>query len=108
MFVAVAAIMAIQLFSSGQIYLCGAILIGAILNVFYFVSAAARLETAAKFEQAQAKRIMLIGMLLRLAMVFVVLAVAVHISTELFFATSVCFVMFYLTSLGVLSYFGRR
>ena len=108
MFLAIAAIMAIQLISVGQYFLCGSILIGALLNFFYFLSAAARLEAAAKMNQAQAKRIMLLGLLLRLAMVFVVLAVAVHISTELFLATSVCFVVFYVTSLGVLSYFGRR
>ena len=106
-FFAVAAIMVIQLVSAGQIFLCGSVLIGAILNFFWFVSSAARLEAAAKKNSAQAKKIMLIGLLLRFGMIFVVLAVAAHISTELFLSTSVCFVVFYVTSLGVLIYHGR-
>ena len=106
-FLAVAAIMIIQLVSAGQIFLCGSVLIGAILNFFWFVSSAARLEVAAKKNSAQAKKIMLIGLLLRLGMIFVVLAVAAHISTELFLSTSVCFIVFYITSLGALIYHGR-
>ncbi|MBR6013652.1 MAG: hypothetical protein IK062_07715 [Selenomonadaceae bacterium] len=107
-FFAVAAIMIIQLISAGQFFLCGSVLIGAILCFFWFISSAARLETAAKRNSAQAKKIMLIGLLLRLGMVFVVLGIAAHISTELFLSTSVCFVVFYVTSLGVLIYHGRR
>lgn len=106
-FLAIAAMLAIQLFSAGKIFLCGSIVIGALLSFFYFVSTAARLEAAAKMNQAQAKRTMLIGLLLRLLMVFVVLAVAAKISTELFIATAACFVTFYVTALGVLMYFGR-
>lgn len=100
--------MALQLFAAGKIFLCGSILIGALLNFFYFISAAARLEAAEKLNQAQAKRVMLIGLILRLLMVLVVLAVAVHISTELFLTSSACFVGFYITSLGVLAYHERR
>ena len=107
-FLAVAAIMTIQLVSVGQIFLCGSILIGALLGIFWFISTAARLEAAAQKNIAQAKKIMLIGLLLRLGMVFVVLAVAAHISTELFLSSSVCFVVFYVTALGVLLYHGRR
>ncbi|MBQ9486822.1 MAG: hypothetical protein IJU91_03335 [Selenomonadaceae bacterium] len=107
-FLAVAAILAIQLISAGQTSLCGSILIGALLSFFYFLSTAARLETAAKMNQTQAKKIMLVGMILRLLMVFVVLAVAAHISTQLFVASSVCFVVFYITALGVLVYDERR
>ena len=66
------------------------------------------LEAAAKMNQDQAKRIMLIGMILRLLMVFVVLAVAAHISAQLFVASSICFVVFYVTALGVLVYNERR
>ncbi len=100
--------MTIQLISAGRIFLCGSILIGAVLAFFYFVSTAARLEAAMKLPAAKAKRMMLVGMILRLAMIFVVLAVAVHISTELFLAASASFVTFYVTALGVLMYFGRR
>lgn len=107
-FLAIAAIMTIQLISAGQIFLCGSILIGAMLSFFYFLSTAARLETAAKMNQTQAKKIMLVGLILRLLMVFIVLAVAAHISTNLFLASSVCFVVFYITSLGVLAYNERR
>ena len=107
-FLAVAAIMAIQLISAGQLFLCGSILIGALLSFFYFVSTAARLEAAAKMNQDQAKRIMLIGLILRLLMVFIVLAVAARISTQLFLASSVCFIVFYVTALGVLVYAERR
>ena len=106
-FLAVAAIMAIQLVSVGQFFLCGSILIGAILNFFWFVSSAARLEAAAKKNSAQAKKIMLIGLLLRLVMISVILGIAARISTELFLSTSVCFIVFYITSLGVLIYRGR-
>jgi len=107
-FLAVAAIMAIQLIAAGQIFLCGSIFIGALLNFFYFVSAAARLEAAEKLSQPQAKKVMLVGLVLRLLMVLVVLGVAAHISTEIFLASSACFVTFYLTSLGVLVYDERR
>lgn len=102
-FLAVAAILSLQLISAGQLKLCGAVLTGALLNFFYFLSTAARLETAANFSAPQAKKIMLVGLLLRLGMVFVILAVAVHISTELFLATAVSFGAFYLTSLFVLA-----
>lgn len=100
--------MIIQLISQGQFFLCGAVLIGALLTFFWFVSSAARLEAAAKRNSAQAKKIMLIGLLLRLGMIFIVLAVAARISTELFLSTSVCFVVFYVTALGALIYHGRR
>lgn len=106
-FLAVAAMMTLQLLASGQTYLCGSVLIGALLAFFYIVSAAARLEAAAKMNRAQAKRVMLIGLLLRLTMVFAILALAVHISTNLFLATAVCFVVFYVTALGVLVYYER-
>ena len=107
-FLAVAAILAIQLFSADKLSLCGSIFIGALLNFFYFVSAAARLETAAQLSQPQAKKVMLVGLVLRLLMILVVLGVAAHISTEIFLASSTCFVTFYLTSLGVLAYNERR
>ena len=102
-FLVVAAVLSLQLISAGQLKLCGAVLTGALLNFFYFLSTATRLEAAANSPAPQAKKIMLIGLLLRLGMVFVVLAVAVHISTELFLAAAVSFGVFYLTSLFVLA-----
>ena len=102
-FLAVMAVLSLQLISTGQLNLCGAVLIGALLNFFYFLSTAARLEAAAQAPAAQAKKIMLIGLLLRLGMIFAVLAVAVHISTELFLATAVCFGVFYFVTLFVLA-----
>jgi len=102
-FLAVAAVLSLQLISAGQLKLCGAVLIGALLNFFYFLSTAARLEAAMNAPAAQAKKIMLIGLLLRLGMVFAVLAVAVHISTELFLATAVCFGVFYFAALFTLA-----
>ena len=102
-FLAVAAILSLQLISAGQLRLCGAVLIGALLNFFYFLSTAARLEAAANSHASQAKKIMLVGLLLRLAMVFVILAVAVHISTELFLASAVSFGVFYLATLFILA-----
>ena len=102
-FLAVAAVLSLQLISVGQFRLSGAVLIGALLNFFYFLSTAARLEAAANAPVVQAKKIMLIGLLLRLGMIFAVLAVAVHISTELFLATAVCFGVFYLATLFVLA-----
>ena len=102
-FSAVVAVLSLQLISAGQLRLCGAVLIGALLNFFYFLSTAARLEAAANSPAPQAKKIMLIGLLLRLGMIFVVLAVAVHISTELFLAAAISFGVFYLASLFVLA-----
>ena len=107
-FLAVTAMLAIQFVSAGKIALLGAILIGAILNFFWFISSAARLEVAAQKNSAQAKRIMLIGLLLRLGMVFIVLAVAAHISAELFLSTAACLITYYIASLCALIYFGRR
>lgn len=100
---AVAAVLSLQLISAGQLRLCGAVLIGALLDFFYFLSTAARLEAAANSPVAQAKKIMLVGLLLRLGMVFAILAVAVHISAELFLAAAVSFGVFYLTTLFVLA-----
>ena len=102
-FLAVAAVLSLQLISAGQLKLCGAVLIGALLNFFYFLSTAARLEAAMNAPAAQAKKIMLIGLLMRLGMIFAVLAVAVHISTELFLATAVCFGVFYIAALFILA-----
>ncbi len=108
-FLAVAAMMVIQLISAGQYFLCGSVLIGALLAFFYHLSTAARLETAAQMKDiAQAKKIMLIGLLLRFLMIAVVLGVAARISTDLFLTSSMCFIVFYVTALGVLVYFGRR
>ena len=102
-FLAVAAVLSLQLISAGQLRLCGAVLIGGLLNFFYFLSTAARLEAAANSPAPQAKKIMLIGLLLRLGMIFAVLAVAVHISTELFLAAAVSFGVFYFATLVVLA-----
>jgi len=102
-FFGVAAVLSLQLISAGQLRLCGAVPIAALLNFFYFFSTTARLEAAANSPAAQAKKIMLVGLLLRLAMIFAVLAVAVHISTEIFFATAVSFGVFYLTTLFILA-----
>ena len=102
-FFAVAAVLSLQLISAGQLKLCGAVPTGAMLSFFYFLSTVARLEAAANSPAPQAKKIMLIGLLLRLGMVFVILAVAVHISTELFLATAVSFGVFYLTTLFILA-----
>ena len=98
-FLGVAAVLSMQLVSAGQLRLCGAVLIGALLNFFYWLSTAARLEAAANSPAPQAKKIMLVGLLLRLGMVFAVLAVAVHIATELFLAAAVSFGVFYLATL---------
>ena len=100
---AVAAVLSLQLISAGQLKLCGAVPTGAMLSFFYFLSTAGRLEAAASSPAPQAKKIMLVGLLLRLGMVFVILAVAVHISTELFLATAISFGVFYLTVLFVLA-----
>ncbi len=102
-FLAVAAVLSLQLISRGRPDLCGAVPIGALLSFFYLLSTAARLEAAANAPVAQAKKIMLVGLLLRLLMVFVILAVAVHISTELFLTAAVSFGVFYLTILFVLA-----
>lgn len=102
-FLGVAVVLSLQLVSAGQLRLCGAVLIGALLNFFYWLSTAARLEAAANSPAPQAKKIMLVGLLLRLGMVFAVLAVAVHIATELFLAAAVSFGVFYLTTLFVLA-----
>ena len=106
-FLAVAAMLVLQLFLAGQIFLCGSVLIGALLAFFYFLSVAARLESVEKMSVAQAKKAMLIGLLMRLAAVLVVLSLAAKISTELFIASSVCFIVFYVTAIVVLVYFGR-
>ena len=61
------------------------------------------MEAATNSPAPQAKKIMLVGLLLRLGMLFVVLAVAVHISTELFLTAAVSFGVFYLTALVILA-----
>ncbi len=98
-FVAATLLMAINLAANGRADLIGAMLIGYALAAFYIASTAARLNSIATLNQSAAKRQWLIGLALRLLMVFVVFNVAVHLSTEIFFTSAVSFMIFYVAAL---------
>ena len=92
---AVSLLMAINLTANGRADLLGAVLIGYVLAAFYVASTAMRLESIATLNQQDAKRRWLIGLALRLLMVFVVFNVAVHLSKEIFFTSALSFMIFY-------------
>ena len=92
---AVSLLMVINLTANGRADLLGAVLIGYVLAAFYIASTAMRLESISTLNQAAAKRRWLIGLALRLLMVFVVFNVAVHLSTEIFFTSALSFLVFY-------------
>ena len=98
-FIAATLLMVINLAANGRADLIGAVLIGYVLAAFYIASTAARLQSIATMNHAAAKRQWLIGLALRLLMVFVVFNVAVHLSTEIFFISAVSFMIFYAATL---------
>ena len=98
-FIAATLLMVINLAANGRADLIGAVLIGYVLAAFYIASTAARLNSIATLNQSAAKRQWLIGLALRLLMVFVVFNVAVHLSTEIFFTSAVSFMIFYAAAL---------
>ena len=83
----------------GHLELFPAVLMGYVLAAFYIVSIAARLSSIAGLSQDQAKRRMLFGLLLRIAMILIVLLVGLKISEQVFFAMIGGFFTFYVTSL---------
>ena len=97
--IAATLLLAINLAANGRADLIGAALIGYMLAAFYIASTAARLQAIATMNQAAAKRRWLIGLALRLLMVFVVFNIAVHLSTEIFFTSAISFMIFYAAAL---------
>ena len=92
-------LLAINLTANGEAELFGAVIIGYVLAAFYIASTAARLRSIMSMAQPTAKRQWLIGLALRLTMLFVVLNIAVHISPKIFFMVAVSFVIFYAAAL---------
>ena len=86
----------IDLIAIDHLELFPAVLIGYALAAFYIVSMAARISNIIGLSQEQAKRRMLFGLLLRMAMLLVVLFVGLRISTMVFFSMVGGFLTFYL------------
>ena len=85
----------IDLISINHLELLPAVFIGCVLAAFYIISAAARLSSTIGLSQEQAKRRMLVGLILRLAMLLIVLLVGLKISEMVFFAMVGGFLTFY-------------
>ena len=79
----------------GHLELFPAVLIGYVLAAAYIISTAARLSSLVGLSQEQAKRRMLVGLILRIAMLLIVLLVGLKISQFVFFAMVAGFLTFY-------------
>ncbi len=91
----VTAMTAVSLFSSGEGGLIGALLIGYVTAATFLWTMIYRLWRITDLSQGSAKRQMLWGMVLRLMVLFIVLAVAIHISVRVFSVTAAGFLLFY-------------
>ena len=88
----------VDLVAIDHLELFPAVLVGYLLAAFYIVSMAARISSIIGLSQEQAKRRMLFGLILRIAMLLIVLFVGLKISTMVFFSMVVGFLTFYLIS----------
>ena len=79
----------------GHLELFPAVLIGYVLAAAYIISTAARLSSLVGLSQEQAKRRMLVGLILRIAMLLIVLLVGLKISQFVFFSMVAGFLTFY-------------
>ena len=94
----------INLIAVGHLELFPAILIGYVLAAFYIISTAARLSSIVGLKQEQAKRRMLIGLILRIIMLLIVLLVGLKISELVFFSMVAGFLTFYVVAhLGLIT-----
>ncbi len=101
---AVTIVFIINLAVLGYLELFPAVLIGYVLSACYIISTAARLSSIIGLSQDQAKRRMLFGLILRLAMLSIVLLVGLKISKLVFFAMVSGFLTFYVVAhLGLIT-----
>ena len=102
--VAVTIIFVINLAVIGHLELLPAVLIGYVLAAAYIFSTAARLSSIMGLSQEQAKRRMLFGLMLRIAMLLIVLLVGLKISQLVFFSMAAGFLTFYVVAhLGLIT-----
>lgn len=94
-FAVAALIMGIELWGRGEFYLIKAVVAGLILAAVFFFLTALRLRRGMMLSRDAAKRQMLWGLALRLMLVFIVLAVAVKISPQVFAAMAIAFLVGY-------------
>ena len=81
-----------------------AVLIGYVLAAAYIISTAARLSSLVGLSQEQAKRRMLVGLILRIAMLLIVLLVGLKISQFVFFSMVAGFLTLYVVAhLGLIT-----
>ena len=95
-----ALMVALNLAVGGQIFLLPAYLAGYFLAAAYLTVAGFRLRRTVGKDKASAKREMLIGMLLRLVMLFAVLGAALKISFNVFMTVIAGFGVFYVLFLA--------
>lgn len=97
-------IIIINLAVVGHLELFPAVLIGYVLAAVYIISTAARLSSIVGLSQAQAKRQMLFGLILRIIMLLIVLLVGLKISQLVFFSMTGGFLTFYVVAhLGLIT-----
>lgn len=90
-----ALIFGVNFLAFDRIYLLGAFLFGSFAALIYIFLQGQRIKIAEKKSARSAKINMFIGLVLRLLFVFVVFGVAANINTEVFFAMTVGFLLFY-------------
>ena len=88
----------INLTAVNHLELFPAILVGYVLAAFYIISTAARLSSVIGLTTEKAKRRMLIGLILRIAMISIVLFAGLKISEMIFFSMVTGFFTFYITA----------
>ena len=93
---AVTLMIVINLIVVDHIELLAANLVGYFLAAIYIFSTAMRLSSILGLSQEQAKRRMLIGLILRMAMLLIVLFVGLKISEMVFFSIVGGFLTFYI------------
>lgn len=89
---------AFNLIVEGHFELLPAVFIGYVLATAFIISTAARLSSTIGLTKDQAKRRMLLGLLLKLLMLWIVLLVGLKISELVFFSMVTGFLSFYLVA----------
>ncbi|MBO6204242.1 MAG: hypothetical protein J6O13_12000 [Selenomonas sp.] len=84
-----------MLVANGQTELIGALIIGFVTGLVFLGNMSMRLWRSAHLSAGNAKRQMLWGLVLRLAVLFIVLFAAVQISTQVFSMVALGFVLCY-------------
>lgn len=96
------AIILLSLFQAGQLHLIGGVIAGYLVGIAWYGIVLARLMRSAEMTVEQAKRQMVVGMILRFLLLVAVLVAAIHISMDMFITVFGCFALVYVLGLLLL------